>query len=61
VFSVKSRYSFLLPVASSQCCERLQKGKEEVRVSLEEALNRLQKQHKEELVLLEDRCGIHFC
>ncbi|KAM6941680.1 microtubule-associated tumor suppressor 1 homolog A isoform 2-T2 [Lycodopsis pacificus] len=42
-------------VASSQCCERLQKGKEEVRVSLEEALNRLQKQHKEELVQLEDR------
>ncbi|XP_031722907.1 microtubule-associated tumor suppressor 1 homolog isoform X2 [Anarrhichthys ocellatus] len=42
-------------VASSQCCERLQKGKEEVRVSLQEALNRLQKQHKEELVQLEDR------
>ncbi|XP_068583736.1 microtubule-associated tumor suppressor 1 homolog isoform X2 [Cebidichthys violaceus] len=42
-------------VASSQCCERLQKGKDEVRVSLEEALNRLRKQHKEELVQLEDR------
>ncbi|XP_077936322.1 microtubule-associated tumor suppressor 1 homolog A isoform X8 [Gasterosteus aculeatus] len=42
-------------VASSQCCECLQKGKEEVHVSLEEALNRLQEQHKEELVQLEDR------
>ncbi|XP_054460390.1 microtubule-associated tumor suppressor 1 homolog isoform X4 [Anoplopoma fimbria] len=42
-------------VTSSQCCERLQKGKEEVRVSFEEALNRLQEQHKEELVQLEER------
>ncbi|CAK6976086.1 microtubule-associated tumor suppressor 1 homolog isoform X3 [Scomber scombrus] len=42
-------------VGSSQCCERLQKEKEEVRVSLEEALKRLQEQHKEELVQLEDR------
>ncbi|XP_074484527.1 uncharacterized protein LOC141763721 isoform X2 [Sebastes fasciatus] len=42
-------------VASSQCCERLQKGKEEVRVSSEEALTRLEEQHKEELVQLEDR------
>ncbi|XP_068448099.1 microtubule-associated tumor suppressor 1 homolog isoform X2 [Clinocottus analis] len=47
-------------VASSQCCERLQKGKEEVRVSSEEALNRLQKQHKEELLLLEDRLSSFY-
>ncbi|XP_067440515.1 microtubule-associated tumor suppressor 1 homolog A-like [Thunnus thynnus] len=42
-------------VESSQSCERLQKEKEEVRVSLEEALKRLEEQHKEELVQLEDR------
>ncbi|GAA6225840.1 microtubule-associated tumor suppressor 1-like isoform X2 [Lates japonicus] len=42
-------------VTSSQCCERLQKEKEEVHVSLEEALKRLEEQHKEELVQLEDR------
>nr|XP_020442637.1 microtubule-associated tumor suppressor 1 homolog isoform X1 [Monopterus albus]XP_020442638.1 microtubule-associated tumor suppressor 1 homolog isoform X1 [Monopterus albus] len=42
-------------VTSSQCCERLQKEKEEVRFSLEEALKRLQDEHKEELVQLEDR------
>lgn len=42
-------------VSSSHCCERLQKEKEEVRVGLEEALNRLQETHKEELVQLEDR------
>ncbi|XP_062420553.1 microtubule-associated tumor suppressor 1 homolog A [Pungitius pungitius] len=42
-------------VASSQCCERLHKGKEEVHVSLEEVVNRLQEQHKEELGQLEDR------
>ncbi|KAM8880275.1 uncharacterized protein mtus1b isoform 2-T5 [Spinachia spinachia] len=42
-------------VASSQCCERLQKGKEEVRVTFEEALNQLQEQHEEELVQLENR------
>uniref|UniRef100_A0A3Q3KWS8 Microtubule-associated tumor suppressor 1 homolog n=1 Tax=Mastacembelus armatus TaxID=205130 RepID=A0A3Q3KWS8_9TELE len=41
--------------ASSQCCERLQKEKEEVRISLEEALKRLEEQHKEELVQLEER------
>lgn len=51
----------LLPVTSSQCCKELQKEKEEVRVGLEEALKRLEEQHKEELVQLEDRCGIHFC
>uniref|UniRef100_A0A4W6CYX7 Microtubule associated tumor suppressor 1b n=1 Tax=Lates calcarifer TaxID=8187 RepID=A0A4W6CYX7_LATCA len=42
-------------VTSSQCCERLQKEKEEMHVSLEEALKRLEEQHKEELVQLEDR------
>ncbi|XP_041839244.1 microtubule-associated tumor suppressor 1 homolog isoform X2 [Melanotaenia boesemani] len=42
-------------VASSQCCERLQREKEEARVSLEEALKRLEEQHQEELVQLEDR------
>ncbi|XP_054633939.1 mucin-5AC-like isoform X2 [Dunckerocampus dactyliophorus] len=42
-------------VASSQCCERLHKEKQEVRVHLEEALQRLEEQHKEELVQLEDR------
>ncbi|XP_044045632.1 microtubule-associated tumor suppressor 1 homolog isoform X2 [Siniperca chuatsi] len=42
-------------VMSSQCCKHLQKEKEEVRVSLEEALKRLEEQHKEELVQLEDR------
>ncbi|XP_059191013.1 microtubule-associated tumor suppressor 1 homolog [Centropristis striata] len=42
-------------VISSQCCEHLKKGKEEVRTSLEEALNRQEEKHKEELVQLEDR------
>ncbi|XP_027138555.1 microtubule-associated tumor suppressor 1 homolog isoform X4 [Larimichthys crocea] len=42
-------------VTSTQCCKHLQKEKEEVRASLEEALKRLEKQHKEELVQLEDR------
>ncbi|XP_061763290.1 microtubule-associated tumor suppressor 1 homolog A isoform X3 [Nerophis ophidion] len=42
-------------VASSQCCERLHKEKEEVRVNLEEALKELDQSHKEELVQLEDR------
>ncbi|TMS23482.1 Microtubule-associated tumor suppressor 1-like protein A, partial [Larimichthys crocea] len=37
-------------VTSTQCCKHLQKEKEEVRASLEEALKRLEKQHKEELV-----------
>ncbi|XP_061833197.2 uncharacterized protein [Nerophis lumbriciformis] len=41
--------------ASSQCCERLHKEKEEVRVNLEEALKELDERHKEELVQLEDR------
>ncbi|XP_071388858.1 microtubule-associated tumor suppressor 1 homolog A-like [Centroberyx affinis] len=42
-------------VSSSQCCDRLQKEKEEVRVSLEEALKSLEEQHREELVQLENR------
>ncbi|XP_069569980.1 microtubule-associated tumor suppressor 1 homolog isoform X1 [Brachyistius frenatus] len=42
-------------VASSQCCERLRKEKEEARVGLEEAFRRLEAQQKEELVQLEDR------
>uniref|UniRef100_A0A3P8U4P2 Microtubule associated tumor suppressor 1b n=1 Tax=Amphiprion percula TaxID=161767 RepID=A0A3P8U4P2_AMPPE len=41
--------------SSSQCCERLQKEKEEARLGLEEALKRLEEQHKEELEQLEDR------
>uniref|UniRef100_A0A3Q3GKE1 Microtubule associated tumor suppressor 1b n=1 Tax=Labrus bergylta TaxID=56723 RepID=A0A3Q3GKE1_9LABR len=42
-------------VASAQWCKHLQKEKEEVRASLEEALKRLEEQHKGELVQLEDR------
>ncbi|KAL1023827.1 hypothetical protein UPYG_G00046850 [Umbra pygmaea] len=42
-------------VSSSQCCERLQKEKEEVRVSLEEAVRRLQGEHQAELTGLEER------
>ncbi|XP_076001496.1 uncharacterized protein LOC142994621 isoform X3 [Genypterus blacodes] len=42
-------------VTSSHCCERLQKEKEEVRLNLEEALNKLEEQHKEELGQLEER------
>ncbi|KAM3864696.1 uncharacterized protein ACN63O_010371 [Diretmus argenteus] len=42
-------------VSTSQCCERLQKEKEEVHINLEEAFKKLQQQHKEELVQLEDR------
>ncbi|XP_036948525.1 microtubule-associated tumor suppressor 1 homolog isoform X4 [Acanthopagrus latus] len=42
-------------VTSSQCCKELQREKEEVRVGLEEAMKRLEEQHKEELVQLEDR------
>uniref|UniRef100_A0A1A7YE64 Microtubule associated tumor suppressor 1b n=1 Tax=Iconisemion striatum TaxID=60296 RepID=A0A1A7YE64_9TELE len=42
-------------VASSQKCERLQREKEETRSSVEEALKRLEVQHQEELVQLEDR------
>lgn len=42
-------------VASSQCTKHLQKEKDELRASLEEALRRLEEQHKEELEQLEDR------
>lgn len=42
-------------VASSQCCERLQKEKQEARVGFEEALTRLREQHREELAQLEER------
>ncbi|XP_077427547.1 uncharacterized protein LOC144055453 [Vanacampus margaritifer] len=42
-------------VASSQCCDRLRKEKEEACINLEEVLKRLNEQHKEELVQLEDR------
>ncbi|XP_074543753.1 microtubule-associated tumor suppressor 1 homolog A-like isoform X2 [Halichoeres trimaculatus] len=42
-------------VTSSQCCKHLQREKEEVRGSLEEALKRLEEQHKEELKQLEER------
>lgn len=49
----------LLSVTSKQSCSDLQKEKEETRTSLEEALKTLKEQHKDELVQLEDRCGIH--
>ncbi|XP_042172996.1 microtubule-associated tumor suppressor 1 homolog A [Oncorhynchus tshawytscha] len=42
-------------ISSSQCCERLQKEKEEVRVSLEEAVRRVQRDHQAELTGLEER------
>ncbi|XP_037110124.1 microtubule-associated tumor suppressor 1 homolog isoform X1 [Syngnathus acus] len=42
-------------VASSQCCDRLHKEKEEARINLEEALKRLDEQRKDELVQLEER------
>ncbi|XP_035030369.1 microtubule-associated tumor suppressor 1 homolog isoform X2 [Hippoglossus stenolepis] len=42
-------------VTSSQCCERLENEREELRLCLEEALKRLEEQHKEELAQLEDR------
>lgn len=45
-----------LSVTSTQCCDRLQQEKEEVRVSLEKTLKSVEEQHKEELVQLEDRC-----
>lgn len=59
--NISSCSSLLRTVASSQCCKHLEKEKEEVRVSLEEALRRLEEQHKGELVQLEDRCGFHLC
>lgn len=49
----------LLSVTSKQSCSDLQKETEETRTSLEEALKTLKEQHKDELVQLEDRCGIH--
>lgn len=46
----------LLPsVMSTECCKRLQKEKEEMRTSFEGAVQSLECQHKEELVLLENR------
>ncbi|XP_047220653.1 microtubule-associated tumor suppressor 1 homolog isoform X3 [Girardinichthys multiradiatus] len=42
-------------VASSQSCQRLQTEKDEVRANSEEALKRLEEQHQEELVQLENR------
>ncbi|XP_041727996.2 microtubule-associated tumor suppressor 1 homolog isoform X2 [Coregonus clupeaformis] len=42
-------------ISSSQCCERLHKEKEEVQVSLEEAVRRLQRDHQAELTGLEER------
>lgn len=42
-------------VSTSQCCDQLQREKEEVRLGLEEALGKLQQQHAEELERLEDR------
>lgn len=46
-------------VTSKQSCTDLQKEKAEVCTSSEEALKTLKERHKEELVQLEDRCGIH--
>lgn len=46
----------LLPsVMSTQCCKRLQKEKEEMCASFEEAMACLKGQHEEELVQLENR------
>ncbi|XP_072318721.1 uncharacterized protein [Eucyclogobius newberryi] len=42
-------------VSTSQCCDQLQKEKEEVRLGLEAALDKLQQQHAEELEQLENR------
>ncbi|KAJ0050866.1 hypothetical protein NL108_009237, partial [Boleophthalmus pectinirostris] len=42
-------------VSTSQCCDQLQREKEEVRLGLEAALGKLQQQHKEELEQLENR------
>ncbi|XP_056892908.1 microtubule-associated tumor suppressor 1 homolog A-like isoform X1 [Takifugu flavidus] len=42
-------------VLSTQCCKRLQKEKEEMRSSFEEAMKTLEGQHQEELVQLENR------
>ncbi|XP_061580066.1 microtubule-associated tumor suppressor 1 homolog isoform X2 [Cololabis saira] len=42
-------------VSSAQGCERLQKEKEAARLGSEEALRRLEEQHREDLVQLEDR------
>ncbi|XP_078804988.1 uncharacterized protein LOC101169996 isoform X3 [Oryzias latipes] len=41
--------------ASAQSCQRLQREKEEARLSFEESLRRQQEQHREELQQLEDR------
>lgn len=49
----------LLAVTSKQSCTDLQKEKEEVCTSSEEALKTLKERHKEELVQLEDRCALH--
>lgn len=57
--NTSSCFYLLLSVTSKQSCNDLQKEKEETRTSLEEALKTLKEQHKEELVQLEDRCGIH--
>lgn len=48
------------PVSSSQCCERLQKEKEEVRVSLEETVRRVQRDHQAELTGLEERLKVFY-
>lgn len=45
----------LLPVLSTQCCKRLQKEKEEMCASYEDAVTTLKGQHEEELVQLENR------
>ncbi|XP_060941655.1 microtubule-associated tumor suppressor 1 homolog [Limanda limanda] len=42
-------------VTTSQCCERLENERDELRLCLEEALKRLEEQHKEELAQLEVR------
>uniref|UniRef100_A0A4W5QHZ5 Microtubule associated tumor suppressor 1b n=1 Tax=Hucho hucho TaxID=62062 RepID=A0A4W5QHZ5_9TELE len=47
-------------ISSSQCCERLQKEKEEVRVSLEEAVRRVQRDHQAELTGLEERLKVFY-
>lgn len=52
---IKCYLSVLLPVCSIHSSERLEKEKEELRVSLEDALQKLQEQHQKDVVELEQR------
>ena len=46
---------FLFPVSSIHSSERLEKEKEELRVSLEDTLQKLQDQHQKDVAELEQR------